>query len=396
MNLCYISNVDISLPNGPGVNEREFVATLSEKLGRHAIFILPKLCNNIEWGPSKCFFYSVTRRGLFKNTISQMVSISFVQIIKYLKASRKPKFDLVVFRLNYPSLFCVLYMRLIKQKYVIKTVGIKGLNFEKRSPNVLRFIVNKILSLLFDMSIQGSLAIDVCTDQYFKYYSTKLPEEKLLKVENSVNIKRFYPKNKKEIKLKLGLAQFNKIVGYVGGSPSKRGAKQLVEISPEIKRRYPNVGFVIVGSDSKIDKLKIRTRQLGTEDIFMWAGVVPYEKVVDYISCFDIGIALDTIERLENIGNSSQKIRQYLACGVPVICGKGTNRFIEEENLGSLVDSQNTQEIFHAVDTYFCYTVQEANNFSKRAMKYAYKNLSTDIAVKTRLEFWGKQLQQLS
>ncbi len=58
----------------------------------------------------------------------------------------------------------------------------------------------------------------------------------------------------------------------------QRGAKQLVEISPEIKRRYPNAGIVIVGSDSKIDKLKVRTRQLGTEDIFVWAGVVPYEK----------------------------------------------------------------------------------------------------------------------
>jgi len=201
---------------------------------------------------------------------------------------------------------------------------------------------------------------------------------------------------KKDAKLKLGLDRFDKIVGYVGGSPSKRGAKQLVEISPKIKRRYPNVGIVIVGSDSEIDKLKIRTRQLDTEDIFMWAGVVPYEKVVDYISCFEVGIALDTTERLEKIGNSSQKIRQYLACGIPVICGKGTNRFIEEENLGFLVDSQNTEEIFEAVSTFIFYKEQEANIFSKRAVKYAYKNLSIDIAIKTRLEFWGKQLQQFS
>ena len=394
--ILYISSVDISQPNGPGVNEREFVVSLSEKLGKRVLFILPKPENVFDWKPFKCFFYSVIRRDLFKNTIFQIVSTSFMQIIKYLKATRKSKIDLVVFRLNYPSLCCVLYMRLIKQKYVIKTVGIKGLNLGKRSPNFLRFIVNKILSLLFDMSIQGSLAIDVCTDQYFKYYSTKLPEGKLLKVENSVNIKRFYPINKKEIKLKLGLAQFNKIAGYVGGSPSKRGAKQLVEISPKLKEQHLKWGIVIVGDDSQTHILKKRAKQLGTENLFVWAGIVPYEKVVDYINCFDIGIALDTNERLEKIGNSSQKIRQYLACGVPVICGKGTNRFIEEENLGSLVDSQNTEEIFHAVDTYFCYTVKEAKYLSKRAVKYAYKNLSTDIAIKTRLDFWGKQLQQFS
>jgi len=114
--VLYISSVDISQPNGPGVNEREFVVFLSEKLGKRVSFILPKPENIFDWKPSKCFFYPVIRRGLFKNTISQIVSISFVQIIKYLKASRKTKFDLVVFRLNYPSLFCVLYMRLIKQK----------------------------------------------------------------------------------------------------------------------------------------------------------------------------------------------------------------------------------------------------------------------------------------
>jgi len=287
-------------------------------------------------------------------------------------------------------------MRLIKQKYVIKTLGSAGLNVKKQSSNVISFIARKILSLLFDMNIQGSLAIDVCTDQYFKFYSKKLPEGKLLKVENSVNIKRFYPKNKKDAKLKLGLDRFDKIVGYVGGSPSKRGAKQLVEMSPKLKEQHLKWGIVIVGDDFQTHILKKRAKQLGTENIFVWVGVVPYEKVVDYINCFDVGIALDTIERLEEIGNSSQKIRQYLACGIPVICGEGTNRFIEEENLGFLVDSQNTEDIFQAVYTLFFYTGQEANKFSKRAVKYAYKNLSTDIAIKTRLEFWEKQLQQFS
>ena len=392
--ILYISSVDISQPNGPGVNEREFVVSLSEKLGKRVLFILPKPGNVFDWKPFKCFFYSVTRRGLFKNTIFQIVNTSFIQILNYLKVTRKNKVNLVVFRLNYQSLFCILYMRLIKQKYVIKTLGSAGLNVKKQASNVISFIARKILSILFDLGIQGALAIDVCTDQYFKYYSTKLPEEKLLKIENSVNIKRFYPINKKEIKLKLGLAQFNKIAGYVGGSPSKRGAKQLVEISPKLKEQHLKWGIVIVGDDSQTHILKKRAKQLGTENLFVWAGIVPYEKVVDYINCFDIGIALDTNERLEKIGNSSQKIRQYLACGVPVICGKGTNLFIKDENLGSLVDSQNIEEIFQAVKTFICWTKEKTNQFSKNAVKYTNKNLSTDISIKTRLEFWGKQLRQ--
>jgi len=390
--ILYISSVDISQPNGPGVNEREFVVSLSEKLGNRVSFILPKPENIFDQIPFKCFFYHVIRRSLFKNTIFQIVPTSFMQITNYLKASRINKIDLVVFRLNYPSLFCVLYMRLIKQNYVIKTLGSTGLNVKKPSLSTVSFITRKILSMLFYMSIQGALAIDVCTDQYFKYYSTKLPEEKLLKIENSVNTKRFYPKNKKDFKLKLGLARFDKIVGYVGGSPSKRGAKQLVEISPEIKRRYPNAGIVIVGSDPKIDKLKIRTRQLGTEDIFRWAGVVPYEKVVDYINCFNLGIAFDTSDRLKHMGNSSQKIRQYLACGIPVICHLQTNYFVQTEKVGHLIDSTNLEEIYSSINTFFNLTKQEAEDLSKRAVNYAHENLSTEIATETRLNFWNRLL----
>jgi len=166
--ILYISSVDISQPNGPGVNELEFVVSLSEKLGKRVSFILPKPENIFDRISFKCFFYPVIRRSLFKNIVFQIVNTSFVQILNYLKATRKNKVDLVVFRLNYPSLFCVLYMRLIKQKYVIKTLGSAGLNVKKQSSNVISFIARKILSLLFDMNIQGSLAIDVCTDQYFK------------------------------------------------------------------------------------------------------------------------------------------------------------------------------------------------------------------------------------
>jgi glycosyltransferase involved in cell wall biosynthesis len=394
MNICYISDVDISSPNGPGVNEQEFVVSLSEKLNGAAIFIISEPQREIEWHPQEVHFYPRVRSSFLLKSNLQILLYSMRQICEFRKVAKARDIDLVVFRLNYNSILCAIYIKMIGRAYAIKTLGYKGIFKEKRSTNLFRLIFWRILSWLFNQAVQGAVAIDVCTVQYFRYYSRRLPVSKVEIVENSVNVKRFYPKNRMEMRAKLGLTRFNKIVGYVGGSPSERGAAQLVEISPELTNFSPDCGIIIVGSDHQLDELKRRAKQLGTEDRFVWVGIIPYEMVADYMNSFDVGIALDTADRIKYIGNSSQKIRQYLACGVPVICPKETNLFVREEKLGVLVGCHDLNKIFVAIKNYLLLSNPEAEEFSRRAVKYVHENLSSDIAMKKRLRFWGKNLEK--
>ena len=396
MRICYISDVDISLPNGPGVNEREFVVSLSGKLGNDAIFIMPKINSEIGWHPQEVHFYPKVSWSLLSKSNLQMLVYSLRQIAEFRKVVKKESVDLVVFRLNYNSVLCAIYLGLRKQPYAIKTLGHKGVIKKEQSSKFIRSVFWKMLFSVFNRAVREAVAIDVCTDQYFEYYSRLLPKAKLQIVENSVNPKRFYPKNKAEMKAKLGLARFDKLVGYVGGSPSKRGVAQLVELSPDIRNFHADCGIVVVGHDREINQLKRRAKELDTEGSFMWAGTVPYEVVTDYINSLDVGIALDTADRVKNIGNSSQKIRQYLACGVPVICPKGTNSFVEKENLGILVDCHDLRELLSAIKKYLSFSNSEAQAFSGRATKFVHENLSSEVAMESRLEFWERALEGCS
>jgi glycosyltransferase involved in cell wall biosynthesis len=394
MNICYISDVDVSSSNGPGVNEREFVVSLSRKLDDGAIFIIPEPEEEIDWRPDGLYFYAKVRSSLFYRTNLQIFLYFWRQICAFRKVAKIRRIGLVIFRLNYNSMLCALYIRMIRQAYAIKTLGYKGIVKEKRPTNLFKLIFWGILSRLFNEAVQGAVAIDVCTDQYFRHYSSRLPVSKLEIVENSVNVDKFFPKNRMEMRAKLGLSRFNKIVGYVGGTPSERGAAQLVEISTELRNSYPDCGIVIVGSDRHLNELKRRAKELGTESSFVWTGIIPYEKVPDYMNSFDVGIGLDTADRINTIGNSSQKIRQYLACGVPVICPKGTNLFVEDEKLGMLVECDDLEEILLGIKKYFLFSNVEAEQFSRRAMKYVHENLSSDIAMEKRLEFWRRNLEK--
>ena len=75
----YISSVDVSIGNGPGVNEREFVVSLSKLLGKNIKFLIPRPLNKVdgEFPLNQCVFSSGFNRGakakfLF-HTITQFI-----------------------------------------------------------------------------------------------------------------------------------------------------------------------------------------------------------------------------------------------------------------------------------------------------------------------------------
>jgi glycosyltransferase involved in cell wall biosynthesis len=88
-------------------------------------------------------------------------------------------------------------------------------------------------------------------------------------------------------------------------------------------------------------------------------------------------------------GNASQKIRQYIACGKPVISGSDGNEFLVEEQLGSNVDPNNIEEIASAVNYWLAMNREEEKAHSERAYQYALRNLSVENAIQKRVAIWN-------
>jgi len=394
MIIAYVGDIDISQPTGPGVNEREFVWTLqteSELRGDHIHILIPRPSKPLDFDIKNVLYYRTKIMKKCFGAVSRIVRTTWHLSLLILKLLRRSHVDLFVIRLNQRCLFIPILLSILGQKYTIKTLGnIYGFNnqSEGRLDNVYLFFLRRVLGVV----LRRAVFIDVCTSQFHRNYKNIYTLQRIEVIENSVNTERFHPMDKEFCRAQCGVQRFNKVVGYSGGHPSLRGARQLVEISPDLIARYPTCGVVIIGDDAALSSLKARARELETDGHIVFTGIVDYELLNPYLNCFDVGVALDTSDRVKFVGNASQKIRQYLACGIPVIVPRSTNEQITSCGLGRAVTPNDLTDIFDAISFWFDMSRQEQEDLRMRARGFAIDTFSTRNTYSKRYTAWQKAI----
>jgi glycosyltransferase involved in cell wall biosynthesis len=184
-----------------------------------------------------------------------------------------------------------------------------------------------------------------------------IPKEKLVPIENGVNLERFRPMDKFEARRQLGLPETGYIyIGWVGYFFPWSGVETLLEAAKKILAEFPNARFIIVGHGVWGTHLSDFAQSLGLKvhlmkplnnapshspsiplpDPATWqvcfTGEVANELVPVFINSWDIATAPYPGGRNEKSGGSSMKIREYFGCGVPVattdVAGIGTRWLI--------------------------------------------------------------------
>ena len=118
--ILYISSVDLSVGNGPGVNEREFALALYNAIGERVHFLIPQPEYPFDELPGAVCTYSLPhKRHHPLYLISHMVSQA--RLADHLISTHK--FDFLVFRLD---LFPIAPRHITRKHhipYAIKTLG---------------------------------------------------------------------------------------------------------------------------------------------------------------------------------------------------------------------------------------------------------------------------------
>jgi glycosyltransferase involved in cell wall biosynthesis len=391
--ILYISSIDISLSNGPGVNEREFITVFQKAFGERVHFLIPKPKHKLS-GINENFTLSPDHKHYhpFFYLVHQM---SQIRLAKTLIESGR--FDFLVFRLTILPLAQAYITKRYRIPYAIKTLGAGVLNALKQQSGLkgnLGKALDPFHKKLIRNIISGALAIDVCTEAYLHYFQDRFRfgPTRLCCIENATNTERFCPVDKMVARSITGLSTFDPIVGFVGGRPWERGGSQMVEITPKLLERYPTLGVAIVGGGKGVEKLKKRAYELEVAKHCIFPGLVPYDQVSNYINAFDVCISFNKREKTDSSGNSSQKVRQYVACGKPVVSGPGGNRFLEKEYLGSIVKGADLEGISNAVLYWLSLTQAQREIHRDKAAEFARKNLSVEKALNDRLNFWNSKL----
>jgi len=383
----YISSVDISNSNGPAVNEREFITSLNKKVGKSAKYLIPRIIRaKVKDLPTSSFKYSYRcTRG---DTL-RFIPHTITQIYLFSNIIKEYKPDIIIFRLGLLPISQYIITKMIKVPYVVKTAGPSLLNSFKniKFANILNIIQNKLVLYILNKAI----SIDCVSELHKSQLLSKINNRNVFVIDNAVNTERFNVYNKEEYKNQYGLSRYNKIIGYAGNYPYTRGGKQLLEIGRVLikEKKMEDIALVILGEDPKIDELKKIARNYDIENNVFIKGLVPFEQIPKWINTFDLGISF--LSPLQS-GASEQKIRQYLACGKPVICSYGSSNFIFDKKLGFVENWDDIKGIIKSVECIINMNKEEYSELSKRCRSYAEKYLSVDNQTERRLQIWESML----
>ena len=390
--ILYISIVDVSQPDGPGVNEREFMVSLLHRFGRRVHVLIPRpreACSDVDttrttyyrnpgrWNP----FGFLRQQWELKNKIWHLLA--------------QQSFDLVVLRVGVLPLGFYL-TRKMPVPYAVKTFGdYRGFEQKAGLKGLIGTSISRFNRFLVRHILAGALAIDTVTEILRKAHAKEfgLPTERLRVIENATNTRRFVAQDPTVARSATQIGNFHPVLGYVGGRPTERGGMQMLEVAARILDDYSRLGVVIVGKGD-LERLRKRAQELGIEDHVVIPGQVPYEKIPSYVNSFDVCFALDRADRFRQIGNSDQKVRQYLACGKPVVTRATDDSFLVKENLAAIVEVDDLDAIERATRRFLDWDDPMRRQHAVRVISYVRERLSTEATLSRRIEFWSQRLSQ--
>lgn len=200
---------------------------------------------------------------------------------------------------------------------------------------------------------------------------------KIFVVGNGTDVEHFAPMDKAEARAKWRLDASLTYVGFIGNLAKWQGVKTLLHSARRVFEVVQEVKFLIGGSGPELEPLKQLAVELGIAKSVIFSGEVPYNEAATHINCFDIAVAPFITERNQRIGLSPLKIRDYAACGVPMIASRIAGlEMVEEQGMGLLVEPEKPEALAEALlkllkDPELCREMgQRARAFAERELSW--------------------------
>jgi glycosyltransferase involved in cell wall biosynthesis len=133
----------------------------------------------------------------------------------------------------------------------------------------------------------------------------------------AVDISRFNPEvDGREVRQRFGLdGRF--VVGWTGSFRQFHGLEGALDAFGEVTAARPEAILLLVGDGAERQSLEARAQAAGLADSVVFTGSVGAADIPHYVAAMDV--ALVVAREGEQFHYSPLKLREYLACGVPVV-----------------------------------------------------------------------------
>ena len=176
-----------------------------------------------------------------------------------------------------------------------------------------------------------------------------IPIDKFVVVGNGVDLAKFHRVQKGQAREQLGLPQGAPVLISVGALVERKGFHRVMECLPELRKRFPELRYLIVGGASPEGDWRARLErtaaELGVSDCVRFLGALPPDELKVPLSSADIFVLATGNEGWANV------FLEAMACGLPVVTTDvgGNREVVATEGLGTVVPFGDREALTRAI-----------------------------------------------
>jgi glycosyltransferase involved in cell wall biosynthesis len=270
-------------------------------------------------------------------------SADFAALVKLYRIIREGRYHIVHTHSSKAGVLGRIAAKLAATPFIVHTLH--GLAFHEYQPRMLNWLfrnVKKTCAHLTDQFISVSSLISQTAIN-----AGIAPAEKFTTIYSGMELEWFLHAtvDPAQIRRELGIPPDAPVVGKVARLFPLKGHAQLLEAAPEIVRRHPTVRFLLVGDGILQEELRKSAREKRILENFVFAGLMPRERIPDMISVMDVVVHTSLREGLARV------LPQALAMGKPCVSFEldGSPEVVLPGQTGFLVKPGDTSGLADAI-----------------------------------------------
>jgi teichuronic acid biosynthesis glycosyltransferase TuaC len=179
-----------------------------------------------------------------------------------------------------------------------------------------------------DQVVTVSASIGMATD------GVGTPRRPVRVVPNGADTRVFFPRDRTEMRRRLGLPQGERIISFVGKLEPRKGVDHLIEAMGLLAKRPARTPLLVMAGIGPMQAgLEERARALGIGDRVRFVGKVPHDDVALWMAAGDVFVLPSLSEGLPTV------VCEAMNVGLPVVATAvdGTPEIVRDGDTGLLV-----------------------------------------------------------
>jgi glycosyltransferase involved in cell wall biosynthesis len=304
---------------------RDFLKALCSHPNDINIVAIPRqMPNTTEQLPTKLTYVTTGLNSKFKYVTTVLNTLSGTQ------------FDGVI--CGHINLLPVAFLAHIWAKVPMVLI-IHGIDAWKPTNNQLtNYLVRKI---------NAFISVSELTKQRFLSWA-KLKNSKNFVLPNTIDLERYTPGPKSPALLDrydLDGKVVLMTLGRLAANERYKGIDEVLEVLPELKRKIPNLTYLIVGDGTDRSRLEKKASSLGLNKHVIFTGLVSEQEKVEHYRLADAYV-------MPGYGEGFGIVYlEAMGCGIPVVASKmdASREAVRNGMLGLLVDPYDLKDIKHGI-----------------------------------------------